>query len=40
LVDRKNIKNKVFNTLTTDGKRIVAIAKEIGVVVIGINKIF
>ena len=31
LVDRKNIKNKVFNTLTTDGKRIVAIAKEIGV---------
>ena len=31
LVDRKNIKNKVFNTLTIDGKRIVAIAKEIGV---------
>ena len=31
LVDRKNVKNKVFNTLTTDGKKIVAIAKEIGV---------
>jgi hypothetical protein len=31
LVDRKNIKNKVFNTLTTDGKKLVAIAKEIGV---------
>jgi len=31
LVERKSIKNKVFNTLTTDGKRIVAIAKEIGV---------
>ena len=31
LVDRKNIKNKVFNTLTTDGKKIVAIAKELGV---------
>ena len=31
LVDRKNVKNKVFNTLTTDGKKIVAIAKELGV---------
>jgi len=31
LVERTSIKNKVFNTLTTDGKRIVAIAKEIGV---------
>ena len=31
LVDRKNLKNKVFNSLTSDGKRIVILAKEIGV---------
>lgn len=31
LVDRKNEKNKVYNSLTRDGKKIVAIAKEIGV---------
>ena len=31
LVDRKNVKNKVYNSLTSDGKKIVAIAKEIGV---------
>jgi hypothetical protein len=31
LVDRKNEKNKVYNSLTSDGKKIVAIAKEIGV---------
>ncbi|MDQ5868674.1 MAG: hypothetical protein M3530_02980 [Thermoproteota archaeon] len=31
LVDRKNVKNKVFNTLTIDGKKIVMLAKEIGV---------
>ena len=31
LVDRKTVKNKVFNTLTSDGKKIVTIAKEIGV---------
>jgi len=31
LVDRKTVKNKVFNKLTTDGKKIVKIAKEIGV---------
>ena len=31
LVDRKTVKNKVFNSLTSDGKKIVMIAKEIGV---------
>jgi hypothetical protein len=31
LVDRKNEKNKVYNSLTSDGKKLVAIAKEIGV---------
>lgn len=31
LIDRKNEKNKVYNSLTSDGKKIVAIAKEIGV---------
>ena len=29
--DRKTVKNKVFNSLTSDGKKIVMIAKEIGV---------
>jgi hypothetical protein len=31
LVDRKTVKNRVFNSLTSDGKKIVMIAKEIGV---------
>ncbi len=31
LVERKTVKNKVFNKLTIDGKKIVMIAKEIGV---------
>ena len=31
LVDRKTVKNKVFNSLTSDGKKILMIAKEIGV---------
>ena len=31
LVDRKTVKNKVFNSLTGDGKKIVMIAKELGV---------
>jgi len=31
LVDRKTVKNKVFNSLTSDGKKIVTLAKEIGV---------
>jgi len=31
LVDRKTVKNKVFNRLTSDGKKIVMLAKEIGV---------
>lgn len=31
LVERKTIKNKVVNSLSTDGKKLVAIAKEIGV---------
>ena len=30
LVDRKTVKNKVYNSLTSDGKKIVMIAKEIG----------
>jgi len=31
LVDRKTVKNKVFNTLTSKGKELVLLAKEIGV---------
>jgi hypothetical protein len=31
LVDRKTVKNKVFNTLTSEGKKLVTLAKEIGV---------
>ena len=31
LVSRKTLKNKVYNTLTEDGKKIVKLAKEIGV---------
>ena len=31
LVDRKTVKNKVFNTLTSEGKKLVILAKEIGV---------
>ena len=31
LVDRKTVKNKVFNRLTSDGKKIVMLEKEIGV---------
>ena len=31
LMDRKTVKNKVFNSLTSDGKKILMIAKEIGV---------
>ena len=31
LVDSKTVKNKVFNRLTSDGKKIVMLAKEIGV---------
>ena len=31
LVDRKTVKNKVFDSLTSDGKKIVMIAKEIDV---------
>ncbi|HEY7108322.1 MAG TPA: hypothetical protein VH415_02725 [Nitrososphaeraceae archaeon] len=31
LVERKNVKNRVVNSLTGDGKKIVMIAKEIGV---------
>jgi hypothetical protein len=31
LVSRKSVKNRVFNTLTEDGKKLVKLAKEIGV---------
>lgn len=31
LVTRKSVKNKVFNQLTEDGKKLVKLAKEIGV---------
>ncbi len=31
LVDRKAVKNRIFNSLTSDGKKIVTIAKELGV---------
>jgi hypothetical protein len=30
LVDRKTVKNKVYNSLTSDGRKIVTIAREIG----------
>ena len=31
LVVRRNVKNKVYNSLTEDGKKLVKLAKEIGV---------
>jgi len=31
LVVRKSVKNRVFNNLTDDGKRLVKLAREIGV---------
>jgi hypothetical protein len=31
LVQRKTVKNKVLNSLTSDGKKLVTLAKEIGV---------
>ena len=31
LVDRKTVKNKVINTLTSEGKKLVILAKEVGV---------
>ena len=31
LVVRKSVKNRVFNNLTNDGKRLVKLAREIGV---------
>ena len=31
LVSRKSVKNKVFNSLTEDGKKLVKLAREIGV---------
>ncbi len=31
LVDRKTVKNKVFDRLTGDGKKLVMLAKEVGV---------
>jgi hypothetical protein len=31
LVARKTVKNKVFNKLTEDGKKVVKLAREIGV---------
>jgi hypothetical protein len=31
LVARKSVKNKVYNSLTEDGKKLVKLAKEIGV---------
>ena len=31
LVDRKIVINKVFNTLTSEGKKLVILAKEVGV---------
>jgi hypothetical protein len=30
LVDRKTVKNEVYNSLTSDGRKIVMIAREIG----------
>jgi hypothetical protein len=31
LVDRKTVKNKIYNTLTSEGKKLVLLAKEVGV---------
>lgn len=31
LVSRKSVKNKVYNSLTEDGKKLMKLAKEIGV---------
>ena len=31
LVERKTVKNKVYNKLTKEGKKVVKLAKEIGV---------
>ena len=31
LVNRRSVKNKVFNNLTEDGKKLVKLAREIGV---------
>ena len=31
LVDRKTVKNKIFNTLSSEGKKLVNLAKEVGV---------
>lgn len=31
LVERKSVKNKVLNSLSSDGKKIVILAKEIGI---------
>jgi hypothetical protein len=31
LVDRKTVKNKVFDSLTGDGKKFAMLAKEVGV---------
>jgi len=31
LVARRSVKNKVYNSLTEDGKKLVGLAKEIGV---------
>lgn len=31
LVHRKTIKNKIFNTLSSEGKKLVNLAKEVGV---------
>ena len=31
LVNRKTVNNKVFNTLTSEGKKLVLLAKEVGV---------
>jgi hypothetical protein len=31
LVVRKSVKNRVFNNLTDDGKRLVKLAREIGI---------
>jgi hypothetical protein len=31
LVERNNVKNKTYNKLTKDGKKIITLAKEIGV---------
>jgi hypothetical protein len=31
VVDRKTVKNKIYNTLTSEGKKLVLLAKEVGV---------